>query len=151
MELDKAINEAVKELVKKYCGKIVAVGIFGSYARREFTEKSDIDILVIVENWERSLERRFKIYDILFKHIKRDITLIDIDLEDAEALLKGKLKLSSTMLNILYDCIVLYDPKGILRKLIEETKMLVERLKLRRYKIGRSYGWVIQSEARSLR
>jgi len=39
MELDKAINEAVKELVKKYCGKIVAVGIFGSYARREFTEK----------------------------------------------------------------------------------------------------------------
>jgi len=55
------------------------------------------------------------------------------------------------MLNILYDCIVLYDPKGILRKLIEETKMLVERLKLRRYKIGKSYGWVIQSEARSLR
>ncbi|RLE92044.1 MAG: hypothetical protein DRN04_11345 [Thermoprotei archaeon] len=106
---------------------------------------------MIVENWKRSLERRFKIYDILFKHIKRDITLIDIDLEDAEALLKGKLKFSSTMLNILYDCIVLYDPKGILRKLIEETKMLVERLKLRRYKIGKSYGWVIQSEARSLR
>jgi len=70
-------------------------------------KKSDIDILVIVENWERSLERRFKIYDILFKHIKRDITLIDIDLEDAEALLKRKVK---TFVNYAEYTIRLYSP-----------------------------------------
>jgi len=149
MNLNKNFTEAIKELTEKYSDKIVAVGVFGSYARGELTERSDVDILVIVKNWKKSLKRRFKIYDILFKHIKRDITLIDIDLEDAEALLKGELQLTSSMLNILYDCIVLYDPEGLLSKLINETKKLVDRLRLKRYKIGRSYGWVIRSEIRS--
>ncbi|MFH1196145.1 MAG: nucleotidyltransferase family protein [bacterium] len=43
-DLIKLLSELNVEIIKKYKGRIV--GLFGSYARGEETEKSDIDILV---------------------------------------------------------------------------------------------------------
>ena len=139
--MEEKVIEAVNKLTRKYKNKIVAVGLFGSRARGEETPKSDYDFIVIVKNWEKSLDRRFKIYHTLFQVIKKDITLIDVNYDEAKALLNGELTLTSTMLNILYDCKIIYDPQGILNRLVLETRGLVKKLGLKRYRVGRSYGW----------
>jgi len=135
------LKKAIKELIEKYDDKVIALGIFGSITRDEATEKSDVDIIVVLTNWERSMERRFKIYDILWKYIKRDITLIDVDYEVMKGILEGKINLTITMLNILYDCTVIYDKFGILNQLVREVKKYIEKEKLSRYRVGRAYGW----------
>jgi len=40
----------IKKSLKKYKSEVVSMAIFGSIARREETSRSDIDLLVIVEN-----------------------------------------------------------------------------------------------------
>jgi len=47
-----ALSEYLTILKKKYTHKIVDVLLFGSVARGDYDEESDIDILVIVENGE---------------------------------------------------------------------------------------------------
>jgi len=135
------LRKAIEELIEKYNDKVIALGIFGSIARGEATEKSDIDVIVVLTNWKRSMERRFEIYDILWKYIKRDITLIDVDYETMKGILEGKINLTTTMLNILYDCTVIYDKFGILNQLVHEVRKYTEKEKLSRYRVGRAYGW----------
>lgn len=92
------------------------------------------------------MDRRFKIYDILWKYLKRDITLIDVDYDVAKGILEGRINLTTTMLNILYDCIVVYDKHGILGELVKEVRKYIKREGLVRYRVGRAYGWKRISE-----
>jgi len=138
------VKKATVELVRKYPDKIVAVGLFGSFARGDYTDRSDVDILVIVKDWPGGMNRRYMIYDIFFRFVGLDISLMDLDIEDINELLDGKISLTSSMLNVLYDCIVIYDPYEILQKLVESVKKLVHDLGLARYRIGRAYGWKIK-------
>jgi len=43
----KSINEKVLEIVSPYLDKVICILLYGSYARNENTEESDIDVLVI--------------------------------------------------------------------------------------------------------
>lgn len=135
------LKEAVNELVEKYGDKVVAVGLFGSYARGEANERSDVDVIVVVRNWNRGLERRFQIYDVLHRYLRRDITLIDLDYQDIEEILARRRTITATMLNIIYDCIPVYDPLNILKQLKELVSKVISELGLERYRIGRAYGW----------
>ena len=135
-QLFKLSAEASEELVKKLGDKIVAVALFGSWARGEASEKSDVDFFVVVKNFDGS--RRFKIYDCLQGVLKRDVTVIDVDENE---LFKEDLKIGSLLLNIAWDSIILYDPTGRLRELFERIKNAV-RDKLERYRTKNGkYGW----------
>jgi len=52
------------------------IGLFGSYARNEQTEKSDIDILVEFEpNTQNLYDIEQKLREYLKKHLKREIDI----------------------------------------------------------------------------
>jgi len=58
-EVKMAINEFVEACKEKFGEDLISIVLFGSYARGNFKESSDVDLLVIVENlpesvWERS-------------------------------------------------------------------------------------------------
>ncbi|PNV78565.1 MAG: hypothetical protein C0200_00435, partial [Thermoproteota archaeon] len=103
--------EASRRLVKEFGDRIVAVSLFGSWARGEASERSDVDFFVVVRDFDES-DRRFRIYDCLQKVVKRDVTVIDID---EEKLFREDLSIGSLLLNIAWDSIILYDPSGRLR------------------------------------
>ena len=44
-----ALNEFVKTLKERYKGRIKKIILFGSYARGDYGEESDIDILIVVD------------------------------------------------------------------------------------------------------
>lgn len=47
-----AIHELVRRLYAAYNGRLVLVALFGSVARGDFTADSDIDILVVANDFE---------------------------------------------------------------------------------------------------
>jgi len=54
--------------------------LFGSYARGDFTQKSDVDIIVLKRNLQRGLDVIDLLYDVLFeKKIKIAVDFISID------------------------------------------------------------------------
>ncbi|MBS7249113.1 MAG: nucleotidyltransferase domain-containing protein [Candidatus Freyarchaeota archaeon] len=47
MEEEKVLQKFVEAVKKRYSGKIERIFLFGSYARGEYGEESDIDVLII--------------------------------------------------------------------------------------------------------
>jgi predicted nucleotidyltransferase len=75
------ISEHRKELREKY--KVRKIGIFGSYARGEQKETSDIDILVEFEEGYKNFDNFMNLYYYL-----KDIFKTDIDLLTKESISK---------------------------------------------------------------
>ncbi len=137
------VYEAVEELVKEFGNRIVAVALFGSFARDEASERSDFDFLVVVKNFNE-INRRFLIYHQLYRVLKRDITLIDVD---ESSIFKEDLVITPLLLNIAWDSVILYDPTGRLSNLFERIREGVKG-KLERYKTkDHKYGWKPKAES----
>jgi len=69
-----AIKQKIIPVLKK--NKVTKAGIFGSYARGEQNKKSDVDILVEI-NDDRSLTELIGLKLILEKNLKRKIDLVE--------------------------------------------------------------------------
>ena len=80
-ELVNSLQQASKDLKRVLDARFVGLVLFGSYARGEASEKSDVDVLVVLRGL-KGFKARSEIYSILAKHIKKPITLIDVELED---------------------------------------------------------------------
>jgi predicted nucleotidyltransferase len=66
----KAIEEAVKALAHEHTSLVRFVALFGSKARGDFHEESDIDLLIIIESddWKTRDQIRDPIFGINFAH-----------------------------------------------------------------------------------
>ena len=63
---EKALNEFLDKLKSKFSNKIYKVILFGSYARGDYDEESDIDILIIGDVPQREVS--FLSAEILLKY-----------------------------------------------------------------------------------
>ncbi len=79
MEIEKILKGLKQELIKVLGDKFKDLILFGSYARKEESEFSDIDLLLLVKG-ELSWEERSKIDEIISRFsLDNDITIACID------------------------------------------------------------------------
>jgi len=134
--------EKIVDSLLKVCGeKIVAIALFGSVARGEATETSDVDLFIVVKDFPKDLERRRKLHDAAYRGLPRggDVTIVDIDERE---LFTQNLEVTPLLLNIAWDSKILYDPRGKLTKLLTNIRGAVERAGLDRYRTpDGKYGW----------
>jgi predicted nucleotidyltransferase len=84
---ESALKTVKKHLLRFLGGDIVRIVLFGSRARGDFTEDSDIDIAVVVKNL--SAHRKRGIFDIVAKiefEYAVAVSILVFSLEDFEAL-----------------------------------------------------------------
>jgi predicted nucleotidyltransferase len=62
----KAVGELIEKLKETYGDNLVKVILYGSKARGDQTEDSDIDIMVVLGDYMDIKKERFKIYDIVW-------------------------------------------------------------------------------------
>ncbi|MBI4651052.1 nucleotidyltransferase domain-containing protein [Candidatus Desantisbacteria bacterium] len=70
-KISKAFAESVRQKLKKHIKQII---LFGSHARGDFTESSDYDILIIVDNKEKEIQNT--ILDICVEFMNKYYALI---------------------------------------------------------------------------
>ncbi|MFH1915741.1 MAG: nucleotidyltransferase domain-containing protein [Nanoarchaeota archaeon] len=95
-------------LIRKIVRELKTGGIillFGSYAKRKQTEKSDIDILIINKDGKKSVS--FSKYELLFK---KEINPIFVTKKEFKRMLKDKEE--NVAKQALKDHIILHDPEG---------------------------------------
>jgi len=137
-ELVRRLESASKDLKRALGDRFVGLMLFGSHARGEATERSDVDVLVVLRGL-RGLRVRGEVYSVLARHVRRPLTLVDVDLEDVS---KKDLEVTPLLLNALYDGVVVYDELGVLRKLKDGVLRLIEKARLIRYRTpDGKYGW----------
>lgn len=140
-----AAASVVQSLQAKFRDHLVAVALFGSAARGETDPRSDLDFLVVLRGIPKTLERRYEVYKPIHDAITsqhrqvKDVTVIDID---EEYINDENAEISSLMLNIISDAVILHDPSGKLATFVNEGRRLIETAGLERYKTkDGKYGW----------
>jgi len=138
-----AIVNTLKERLSILPYYVKGVILFGSVARDEITERSDVDLLVLHEriNISDIVERRRIIYKEISEVLQGifPITVIDMELE---SFLKPKI-ITSLLLNIYYDAIVVLDRTEELQEFIKFVKERIDKSGLIRRKDEKSYYWIL--------
>lgn len=135
----------INNLHDKFVDHLVAVALFGSAARGEAGERSDLDFLVVLRGIPKTLQRRYEVYkpihDAVIAQSGRtsDVTVIDLDEEFIE---NDDVEITSLMLNIAFDANVIYDPDGKLATFLARVRKLIDAAGLERYRTrDGKYGW----------
>lgn len=139
------LDPVVQKLREEFSNHLVAVALFGSAARGEAADRSDLDFLVVLRAVPKSLERRYQVYrpihDAATTQLGKmtDITVIDLD---EEFITNEDAEITSLMLNLAADAIILYDPQGQLASYFARIRRLIEVAGLERYRTkDGKYGW----------
>jgi len=137
-----AVVDILRERLSTLPYYVKGVILFGSVARDEIAERSDVDLLVLHEGLDADVvERRRVIYKEVSEALQGifPITVIDMELE----LFLNPKTITSLLLNIYYDGIVVLDRTGKLQEFMKFVKERIERSGLVRRKDGRSYYWIL--------
>jgi len=131
-----ALQEVVKALHQGLGNDLVAVVLFGSRARGEATEASDWDLLVIARHLPSTpLQRHFQLKMLLPVEWRGQVSLLSRTPAEFEP------HLSSLMLDIALDGIVLYDPEGYAAQRLTALQRLITTRGLHREQVGRDFVW----------
>ena len=128
----------IVNLLKNHFGeKLIALVVFGSYARGDFKESSDIDLFAIIEGLpQRHFERTTLISSLLTPNFSRRMTVIA----------KTKREFLSAFpplyLDLALDGKVAYDTDGFMKERLAEIQGIIEQAGLFRDKRGtRVHRW----------
>jgi len=152
MEVDakKRIYE-VSYVVKVLCERlgnlppyIRAILLFGSTARGEATDRSDIDLLILHEGMPVSnlIERRRILYRAVVERVGdvfEAVTLIDMEFRD----FVNPRVVTPLLLNIYWDAVVVFDRTELLEEFLRRVRRRIEESGLRRIRDGRAYYWIL--------
>ncbi len=101
---------------------VLAIVLFGSVAKGQETEESDIDLLLVTEHeMERKLNQR--LYELMFKH---DVAVESVFLT-FEDLLMNLQSETNFAFSLLEGCIILYDQIGLEALLLIKRKQILEK------------------------
>ncbi|MGC8543492.1 MAG: nucleotidyltransferase domain-containing protein [Vulcanisaeta sp.] len=122
--------------------RFVAVLLFGSLARCEAGERSDVDLLVLHRGLGGidPVRRRRAIY-LAVSAFLRDYPLTVIDMDINDFLSPGII--TPLLLNIYWDAVVLLDKTGTLEEFLRHVRRRIVESGLKRIKDGKAYYWVL--------
>jgi len=123
---------------------VKAVLIFGSMARGEAGERSDVDLLILHEGCEikDAVLRRRYFYSLLHKLLGgefEELTVIDMEFG---SFIKPR-QVSYMLLNIYGDALIVYDETNMLEEFLRKTREKIFESGLRRVRDGKAYYWIL--------
>lgn len=131
-----ALRQVVEALRQGLGGSLVAAVLFGSRARGEGTEASDWDLFVIARHLPPgSFQRHIRLKTLLPVEWRGRVSLLSRTPEEFET------HLTSLMLDIALDGIVLDDPEGYATVRLAALKQLIANRGLHREQVGRDLVW----------
>jgi predicted nucleotidyltransferase len=120
---NQAIENFRERVIKRFKDEIVALILYGSFVRGEYSKYSDIDILIVTENKDRIREGIYDIaYDVDLEHDVL-LSLLFLTPEEVEALVR---KGSPFIEDIILEGVILYDRDKTFER-IRERALKVEQ------------------------
>jgi predicted nucleotidyltransferase len=101
-----SLREACMDLGREFGDEFLGLMLFGSWARGEAREDSDVDVLVLFSNLTGNFDVRARVYGVIKRRINRDITLVIMRRADIHG------RWSSLAINIAWDGMVICDKLG---------------------------------------
>ncbi len=134
--------------------RLVSVVLFGSVARGDVSDSSDLDLLIVAKNLPDIRFERMRLFDeaedlcrdelkAICDHygITASFSPIIKDIEEAG-------RASPLYLDIVEDGVILYDRDDFMKNVLERLRRKLRELGTRRVRRGRKWYWVLKPEVR---
>jgi predicted nucleotidyltransferase len=132
------LHEAIESIVSEN-RFIAGIIVFGSTARGESSERSDLDLLILWENLNvNPSKRHIHIYKAISKHLPAEkLTVVDMEYTRFLNIKKA----TPLLLNIIWDGVAVYDKYGRLEDFMLKVRRELESKGVVRRKDGKHYYW----------
>ena len=149
--LHQIIKHLVDELVRYFGEDLYSVILYGSIARGDWRNDSDIDILIIADNLPRSRLDRQRIFIEIEQYLEDEVKrLWDSGYyHDFSPILKTPeeaKRFSPLYLDMVEDAVILYDKNNFFRKILDRLTKILSKLGAKRVRIGNYWIWDLKPD-----
>jgi len=147
-DLVEGLLEALREILD---GGLVSVVVFGSVARGEAREDSDVDLLIVARDLPASRARRVRLFESAEDKIESLLErlhsqgihcyLSPVILTPEEAS-----RIPALFLDMVEDAVVVYDPGGFFVNLLERLTRRLRELGAERVRLGKKWYWRLKRD-----
>ena len=146
-ELYSTIIEKLLRLLKERFGDdLISIAVYGSVARGDYRNDSDIDLLIIARNLPFSITERIKIFDSIETLLEEDIMELYskgyyISFSPIMKTPEEAKRFSPIYMDMTEDAIIIYDKDNFSSNILAKFKNKLNELGFERVWLGKKWYW----------
>ncbi|PVU74588.1 hypothetical protein DDW11_05740 [Sulfolobus sp. SCGC AB-777_G06] len=147
------LNNMLKIMKEEFKDDLISVVVYGSVARGDNRNDSDVDLLIIMKNLPKdSMLKRIRVFETKVEDklnldeywkMRYYISLSPVlkTPEEAE-------KFSPLYLDMVYDAVILYDRNYFFTRILQKLRDRLKELGAERVRMGKKWYWVLKKDSR---
>jgi hypothetical protein len=148
-------------LIEKYCSliknhfrdRLISICLFGSVARGEANQGSDIDILIVADDLPIDIGMRIKETNYVHENLKKSEAYISLRKSGVSGLVSDIFFTPEEieghppiLLDMVEDGIIWYDKGDFLRKVLLSVKENLKKLEAKKVTTEKGYYWILKPD-----
>ena len=147
------LNNMLKILKEEFKDDLISVVVYGSVARGDNRNDSDVDLLIIMENLPKdSMLKRIRLFET---KVEDKLNLDEywkmgyyISLSPVLKTPEEAEKFSPLYLDMVYDAVILYDRNYFFTRILQKLRDRLKELGAERVRMGKKWYWVLKKDSR---
>jgi Nucleotidyltransferase domain. len=143
----------IKIMKEEFKDDLISVVVYGSVARGDNKNDSDVDLLIIMKNLPKdSMLKRIRLFET---KVEDKLNLDEywkmgyyISLSPVLKTPEEAEKFSPLYLDMVYDAVILYDRNYFFTRILQKLRDRLKELGAERVKMGKKWYWVLKKDSR---
>ncbi|MFP3202768.1 MAG: nucleotidyltransferase domain-containing protein [Sulfolobus sp.] len=147
------LNNMLKIMKEEFKDDLISVIVYGSVARGDNRNDSDVDLLIIMKNLPKdSMLKRIRLFET---KVEDKLNLDEywkmgyyISLSPVLKTPEEAEKFSPLYLDMVYDAVILYDRNYFFTRILQKLRDRLKELGAERVRMGKKWYWVLKKDSR---
>jgi len=147
------LNNMLKIMKEELKDDLISVVVYGSVARGDNRNDSDVDLLIIMKNLPKdSMLKRIRLFET---KVEDKLNLDEywkmgyyISLSPVLKTPEEAEKFSPLYLDMVYDAVILYDRNYFFTRILQKLRDRLKELGAERVRMGKKWYWVLKKDSR---
>lgn len=147
------LNNMLEIMKEEFKDDLISVVVYGSVARGDNRNDSDVDLLIIIKNLPKdSMLKRIRLFET---KVEDKLNLDEywkmgyyISLSPVLKTPEEAEKFSPPYLDMVYDAVILYDSNHFFTRILQKLRDRLKELGAERVRMGKKWYWVLKKDSR---
>lgn len=147
------LNDMLKIMKEEFKDDLISVVVYGSVARGDNRNDSDVDLLIVMKNLPKdSMLKRIRLFET---KVEDKLNLDEywkmgyyISLSPVLKTPEEAEKFSPLYLDMVYDAVILYDRDYFFTRILQKLRDRLKELGAERVRMGKKWYWVLKKDSR---
>lgn len=147
------LNNMLEIMKEEFKDDLISVVVYGSVARGDNRNDSDVDLLIIIKNLPKdSMLKRIRLFET---KVEDKLNLDEywkmgyyISLSPVLKTPEEAEKFSPPYLDMVYDAVILYDNNYFFTRILQKLRDRLKELGAERVRMGKKWYWVLKKDSR---